>query len=296
MLWFVELAPESSVDIVQAMTTSGALVQSATFNYMDGCCADITSGPTRTSGFPRKGVTTRWCNSTRRPRSCPYADPQLEQQSRRHHAGCGRQHLVHGRQPGYGRGVTGNIDVIKLPNLNLINILYLPNRSFVPNEVNLPQEGDTASWLGLNPKINSITDASGMGLFGSQDSPSTIDSTYSFAFTGAGTHIYRGGAGGTGKVAVPITAQLQPGTTDKAEVTWASASPLGGFAFDVEVRTPGSHSFVSWQAGATATSGTLGPLSGPYTGPGTYQFRSRVRNTGSGAASGYSAPASITLT
>jgi virginiamycin B lyase len=296
MLWFVELAPESSVDIVQAMTTSGALAQSATFTYTDGCCADITSGPDKDIWVAEEGgnndvvqfdTNAAFVSATPIPSSSSVPGAMTP----------GPDGNIWFTDDSLGTdGVTGNIDEVKLPNLNLINILYLPNRFFVPNEVNLPQQGDTANWLGLHPKINSITDASGMGLFGSQDSPSAIDSTYSFAFTSAGTYTYRGGAGGSGKVAVPITVQLQPGTTDTAQVTWASASPPGGFAFDVEVKTPGSHSFVSWQAGATATSGTLGPLSGPYTGPGTYHFRSRIRNTGSGAASGYSAPGSITLT
>jgi len=208
-------------------------------------------------------------------------------------------------------GFFGNIDRVVLPNFNLLNVFYLPNRNFVPNEVNLPQQGDTVNWLALNPARNTVTDASGMGLFGSAQraAPFGIASTYSFSFIGAGTYNFNnrvgpGGAArrvattgtGTGKVKVPIIVQTLPGTTSTAQVTWASAAPPSGFAFDVEVETPGSSSWQTWLTGVSSTTATLGPAGGgPYTGPGTYKFRSRIRNTGNGAASGYSPTGSIAL-
>jgi virginiamycin B lyase len=210
-------------------------------------------------------------------------------------------------------GYIGNIDRVLLPNLNLIDIFYLPNRDFIPNEVTLTQQGETVSWLGLNPTRNDVTDASGMGLFGSAQRavPFGIDSTYAFSFIGAGTYNFNSRAGsglggairraaapgaGSGKIQVPIIVQTLPGTTSTAQVTWASAAPPSGFAFDVEVKTPGSSSWQTWLDGVTSTSATLGPAGGgPYTGPGTYKFRSRIRNTANGAASGYSPTGSIAL-
>ena len=294
-IWFIEYASENSVDIVQAMTTSGMFGPSVSISYTDGCCADIAPGPDGDIWVPEEGGNNDVLQFDKTG-GFVSATPIPSSDSVPGGITAGPDGNIWFTDSSQGTdGIRGNIDEIKLPNLNLLNVLYLPNRFFVPNEVTLPQQGDTANWLGLNPKSDSITDSSGMGLFGSQDSPSAFGSTYSFAFTAAGTYSYRGGAGGTGKVAVPITVQQQPGSTDAAQVTWASASPPGGFAFDVEVKTPGSHLFTSWLTGATATSGTLGPGSGPYTGPGRYQFRSRIRNTGSGASSGYSLPASITL-
>jgi hypothetical protein len=90
--------------------------------------------------------------------------------------------------------------------------------------------------------------------------------------------------------------QTLPGNSSTAQVTWSSASASTGFAFDVEVKTPGSSSWQTWLDGVTSTSATLGPAGGgPYTGPGTYKFRSRIRNTANGAASGYSPTGSIAL-
>jgi hypothetical protein len=210
-------------------------------------------------------------------------------------------------------GYLGNIDRVLLPNFNLVNIFYLPNRDFIPNEVSLTQQGETVSWFGLDPTRDVVTDASGMGLFGSAQSaaPFRIGSTYSFSFTGAGTYSFNsraqsgvGGAvrapagpgPGTGKVKVPITVETLPGNSSTADVTWASAAPPSGFAFDVQVKTPGSSSWLTWLDGTTSTTATLGPAGGgPYSGPGIYRFRSRIRNTVNGAASGYSPTGSIDL-
>jgi virginiamycin B lyase len=210
-------------------------------------------------------------------------------------------------------GYLGNIDRVLLPNFNLTNIFYLPDRNFIPNEVSLTQQGESVSWLGLNPTRDDVTDASGMNLFGSAHTgvPFRIDSTYSFSFMAAGTYkfnsgggagaggaIRRAGATGTtsGKIEVPITVQTLPGSSSTAQVTWASAAPPNSFAFDVEVKTPGSSTWVTWLEGVTSTTATLGPAGdGPYTGPGTYKFRSRIRNTVNGAASGYSPTGSIAL-
>jgi hypothetical protein len=67
--------------------------------------------------------------------------------------------------------------------------------------------------------------------------------------------------------------QVQPGATTAAIVTWASGRAPAGFAIDVQVKVPGSASFVTWLTWTTATNLTFSPSTGPYTGPGTYQFR-----------------------
>jgi hypothetical protein len=238
-LWFIEFAPESSVDIVQEISTGGVLGPSATVPFGDGCCGAITTGPDGDVWVAEAGgnnsvvqfdTTATFVSAS--PIPSPSGNPAAMT--------AGPDGNIWMTDDAQGDdGVTGNIDEVTLPHLNLIDVLYLPNRFLVPNEVSLPQQGDTASWLGLNPKLNSITDASGMGLFGSQDSPTTIGSTYSFSFVGAGTYSYRGGSGGTAKVAVPITVQLQPGATDTADVTWASASLPGGVHLRRPGKTPG---------------------------------------------------------
>jgi hypothetical protein len=79
-----------------------------------------------------------------------------------------------------------------------------------------------------------------------------------------------------------------PGTT--FTITWASeAPPLPGFVFDVQVKAPGSGSWVYLVKGGTSRSTTVSPNA-----PGKYRFRARLR-TG-GAHSGWSPIASITVT
>ena len=82
---------------------------------------------------------------------------------------------AHGKPFGIAPGSDGNvwfaedggdkIGRIHLPNLRIHYIFYIPNRFFIPNITVLPQQGETVSWLMLNPGLHGIADASGMGLF-----------------------------------------------------------------------------------------------------------------------------------
>jgi streptogramin lyase len=187
------------------------------------------------------------------------------------------------------------IGTISLPNFNLINIYYIPNRFFVPNEISLANQGETVNWLSLNPGLHGISDASGMGLFGTPNGVA-IGGTFSFAFTAAGSYPYDDpfGSGAQGQVNVPISVQPAVGAPG-AQVTWASAAPPPGFAFNVEVEQPGSGTFIPWQTGVTSLSTTFGRGDPLWAGPGTYQFQAQLENTTNGAASGFSAPGSISL-
>jgi len=86
------------------------------------------------------------------------------------------------------------------------------------------------------------------------------------------------------------------GTTSVAKVTWASGdAPAGGDVFDVQIEGPGSSSYVPGRTGTTALSGSFGPADRLWTTAGTYRFQARLRNTSSGAASGFSAPHGVAL-
>jgi streptogramin lyase len=187
------------------------------------------------------------------------------------------------------------IGTISLPHLNLINIYYIPNRFFVPNETSLTKQGERVNWLSLNPGLHGISDASGMGLFSTRNGVA-IGGTFSFTFTAAGTYAYDDpfDPANQGQVSVPISVQPVVGAP-AAQVTWASADPPAGFAFNVQVEQPGSATFVPWQTGVTSLSATFGPSDPLWAGPGTYQFRAQLENTVNGATSGFSAPASISL-
>ena len=74
----------------------------------------------------------------------------------------------------------------------------------------------------------------------------------------------------------------------------ATDAPAGS-AFDVQVKVPGSASFTDWRTGVTSLQGTFAPSDPQWAGPGTYSFRSRLRQVSTGAASGYSPQGSISL-
>src|SRR5207249_5775008 len=93
-----------------------------------------------------------------------------------------------------------------------------------------------------------------------------------------------------GTINVPLQASpLLGGTGATFTITWASL-PAPGYVFDVQIQRPGSNTFVDWMTSQTATSGTFKPD----TGPGSYSFHSRIRNTLNGAASNYSGKLTIT--
>jgi streptogramin lyase len=189
-----------------------------------------------------------------------------------------------------------NIGTIGPPSLRIHDIFYIPNRFFIPNITRLPQQGYIASWLMLNPGLHGIADASGMGLFQTPNGV-PIGQTFQFSFIAAGNYSYDDpfDTAAKGTVQVPITVALVVGAVDTAQVTWASAAPPAGFAFDVQVKRPGTSSFVPWQTGVTSQTATFGPSDPLWAGTGTYRFRARMRNVTNGKASGYSNAKAITL-
>jgi streptogramin lyase len=179
---------------------------------------------------------------------------------------------------------------------HILCVSNIAGNVFLPGTIKGGQ-GRPVGWLMLNPGTHGIVDASGMGLFGSQDAL-PLGEVYSFAFTGAGTYAYDDpfDLASGGRVRVPITVQFVPGTLDQAQVTWASADPPPGFVFDVQVKQPGSRTGLSWMTGVSSLTAVFGPGDPLWVGSGTYCFRSRIRNTANGAASGYSPQGCISLT
>jgi hypothetical protein len=78
-----------------------------------------------------------------------------------------------------------------------------------------------------------------------------------------------------------------PGT--QFTIAWASAAPPPGFVFDVQIRRPGSGSWVDWKNGVTTTSAMFVPDGGA----GTYSFRAKLRKTSNGSSSNWSPGVSI---
>jgi hypothetical protein len=110
---------------------------------------------------------------------------------------------------------------------------------------------------------------------------------------GAGTYRYQDADGtAKGTVSVPMVVKPASGTTGTTfTITWSKvAAPLFD-VFDVQIKRPGSSSFVTWQNGVD----TLSAKFKPDAGAGTYRFRARFRFGLSGTASGYSAIKSISV-
>jgi hypothetical protein len=148
--------------------------------------------------------------------------------------------------------------------------------------------GSSLTWTQLAPVAQTISDATGMNLYTSGSIGLGAGSTFSYRFDAAGTYAYVAQPTGTttpnGTVKVPIqVAPAQTDTNSPVTVTWASTPAPFGYVYDVQVQEPGG-SYQSWMKGTTAASSTFAGDSAP----GYYIFRARLRNTSSGAHSGWS--------
>lgn len=149
----------------------------------------------------------------------------------------------------------------------------------------------TVEWTERAPTDESVTDASGMGLFTSGSLFQGSD--YSFRFTAAGTYPYAVAptgtvdppANGTVKVA-PYGYQIAFGTY--ITVKWAAEQAPSGYRYDVQVEAPGG-TYVDWMKGTKVASGVFDTdgTQGPY------YFRARLRDLANGAHSGWSPPALV---
>ena len=144
----------------------------------------------------------------------------------------------------------------------------------------------------VGPRMESVTDASGMHLY---DSGAHSFVTYfSHRFNAAGTYTYHSttGAPMVGTVSVPI--QLAPSTgsqTTTFTVTCSAGVTPSGFGYDIQVRRPGSSSYVDWKIGATKRAVAFVPDGGK----GTYSFRSRLVKLSDGTHTDWSPAGSISV-
>lgn len=121
--------------------------------------------------------------------------------------------------------------------------------------------------------------------------------SFDFVFTAGGQYKYHctfhQSLGMVGTISVKIKAGPPSGPAGtKFNVTVATINAPTGFVYDVQRKDPGGN-WTNWMPGITAKT-----VQWDSTGfaPGTYSFRSRLHNTGSGATSGYSAAKSVMVT
>jgi hypothetical protein len=98
-----------------------------------------------------------------------------------------------------------------------------------------------------------------------------------------------------GKVRVPVLVTKVSRTTNEAKVTWARQAPPSGFGFDVEIQSPGSTDWGTWQSGVSSQDAVFGPSDPLWAGTGRYKFRARLRQLTTNDAAGFSAAKSIAL-
>lgn len=166
--------------------------------------------------------------------------------------------------------------------------------AFQPPSVKASQ-GGTVNWTfdAADTENHTATDSTGMGLF---DSGSKAPgASFSFQFVAAGSYSYKCTIHPTlmkGTVKVPVKASPGTGTiTTQFTITWATVNAPTGYVYDVQISRPGGGGFVDWQTGQLVNRAKFTPDGGT----GTYQFKARLRNTGNGKASGYSAAKKITV-
>jgi plastocyanin len=145
---------------------------------------------------------------------------------------------------------------------------------------------DTAAAQG-----HTVTDASGMGLFDS--GLRAPGGSFTFTFDAAGSYPIIDQATGR-KSTVKVSMTVSPGSGTSATaftLTFAAASAPAGYAYDLQVKRPGATAYADFSVGTVDPSATFTPDSGP----GSYSFRARTRNTSNGTSSGWSSAKMITV-
>jgi streptogramin lyase len=185
------------------------------------------------------------------------------------------------------------------------NVLLCASMIPTGNWVNPNMRGKMGSqirWLMDDPQGNhGVADTSGLQLFGyggpAGPTPYPYGAIPSFTFDWAGTFPYDDpfNPQAAGQVSVPAKATIVAGTADEAQVTWAVGDAPAGDAFDVQVKVPGTGQFQDWQTGVSSLSSSFGPSDPLWAGPGKYEFRARLQQLSTGAATGYSPSVSVTL-
>jgi|SRR5437667_648938 len=155
--------------------------------------------------------------------------------------------------------------------------------------------GDSVKWTNGGTVAHTSTSNTPLSLWDSGSVP--VGSTFTFAFTAGGKYQYHctfhQSLGMTGTVSVKIKATPPSGPMGTIfTITVASIAAPTGFVYDIQMKKPGG-SFQNWKPGTITKSVTWDSTGQP---TGTYQFRSRLHNTSTNAASQYSAAKSIMVT
>lgn len=143
--------------------------------------------------------------------------------------------------------------------------------------------GGVAIWLNLSPDASTVTDATGMGLY--QSDQMKKDGSFVFRFFGAGTYPYvdlqNPDATGTVRVPLGVTpTRARLGAT--YQFSWGDGPAPSGFRYEVQLHRLGGGVFSSFYSGR-APGASFTPAKA-----GTYEVRARVAEPSMHATSGWS--------
>jgi plastocyanin len=147
-----------------------------------------------------------------------------------------------------------------------------------------------------NVQNHTVTDDSGLGQFDS--GPLTNGASFVHTFGAAGSHpVIDTVTGNTSTIDVlPTVDPTSGGGSTSFLVTWATHDSTAPFVHDVQVKGPSDGSFMTWMNGVTNGDGGFIPNGWQGgEGPGVYKFRARLRNSSTGAKTGWSPAVTITV-
>ncbi len=174
-------------------------------------------------------------------------------------------------------------------NVSMTNFVFTPKLANV-------QQGSAVLWTN-NASSTSHTTTGDTPLSLWDSGSVSPGGTFMFTFTAAGKYTYHcsfhQSLGMVGTVSVPVKANPPSGPQGtQFKIIVASVNAPAGFVYDIQKKDPGG-SFQDWMVGLTSRTATFDST---LFAPGTYQFHARLRNTGTGAASLYSAAKSVMVT
>jgi plastocyanin len=164
---------------------------------------------------------------------------------------------------------------------------------FSPVTANV-QAGDTVHWTNVGKSVHDSTGAAPLSLWASDFL--FAGETFDFVFTAGGKYIYtcsihEPDMAGTISVRIKALPRSGPvGTVFTVKV--ASANAVSPYVYDIQKKNPGG----SWQIWKNDVIGKQATFNSTGQPTGTYQFRSRLYDTSSGGASGWSQAATIQVT
>ncbi|MFL5736270.1 MAG: IPT/TIG domain-containing protein [Actinomycetota bacterium] len=153
--------------------------------------------------------------------------------------------------------------------------------------------GETIQWDFFGPSAHEITDSHGLGYLDTGLHSPVSYSSFTFDLSAElRTKDLDAFPLNVGKITVPPNVAPSTGLTSTSFlVVWALQQPPTNIVEDVQLKRPGA-GWVHWRH---RQSTRLQDQFVPDSGPGTYAFRSRIRNVSNGAKSRFGPPVTITV-